>query len=76
MVYPSKLSLADVKRIRKRFCATSSLSQRDPKRVTQKQLADEYGVSTSLIGQVVRGAVWRHAGGPIHDDPSMTPFVD
>jgi Mor family transcriptional regulator len=31
-----------------------------------KELADKYDVTPELIGQIVRGDIWRHIGGPLH----------
>ncbi len=37
---------------------------------TLEDLAVEYGVSSVLVGQVVRGEIWRHVGGPTRKSTS------
>lgn len=51
----SKLTHQDVLAIRRRYKAEQP---------SQGELAAEYGVARSLIGQIVRGEVWAHVGGP------------
>jgi hypothetical protein len=46
----SRLTWKDVDEIRRRYV---------PRRVTLRQLADEYGVSETTVSLVVNGKIWR-----------------
>lgn len=52
----SKLTEADVVEIRERYSCSS---------VTYTELADEYGISMCMVGNIVRGDAWESAGGPV-----------
>ena len=52
----AKLTDAQVVEIRERYAAGG---------ISQKALADEYGVTFSLISLIVLGKTWPHVGGPI-----------
>lgn len=32
--------------------------------ISHKQLAEQYGVTTTIIGYITRGGIWKHVGGP------------
>jgi len=53
--HSTNLTEEDVIEIRKKY---------HNKSIYQKDLADEYGVARSNIGQIVRGDSWKSAGGP------------
>ncbi len=53
----AKLDGPKARRIRERSAA--------PSRPSRQELAREYGVSISAIGEVVTGRSWPHAGGPV-----------
>ena len=54
----SKITEEDVEEIRKKY------HEED---IFQKTLAEEYNVTRSNIGSIVRGDSWDHAGGPVSD---------
>jgi Trp operon repressor len=52
----SKLTHADVVKIRERYAKGD---------ISQRQLAEEYGVQQTVVGGIVRGEDWSHTLGPI-----------
>ena len=59
--WAARITSADARAIRERYAAGG---------VKQQQLADEYGITLSVISKLVRGGSWAEAGGPTKPGPT------